>query len=221
MHFDKYPLQGSKYLDYLDLKKSVLLLEQSAHNLDKVLYVKSNMNKKRSYEQRWRYLKEKTFNLNPEWIQAFIDGEGTFQCRIADTISRNSTYVAVSPTLEIAQKSHDAFILQAIIKYMGIGYLKPKLDINSLEQSKESRSVTRAVFNGYQTIIDFVDKYPMLTRKHLDYLDWKEIISLKTKGLHKTVEGKENMLSLKLGMNRGRLLNSNSIKKTDKHEIIK
>jgi hypothetical protein len=29
----------------------------------------------------------------------------------------------------------------------------------------------------------------MLTRKHLDYLDWKLIVKLKSTGAHKTVEG--------------------------------
>ena len=92
-HFEKYPLEGSKHLDFLDLKKCVLLMEESPNNIGKVLFIKSNMNKGRSYEQRWSYLKDKKFKLNPEWVQAFIDGEGTFQCRIADTISRNSKYV--------------------------------------------------------------------------------------------------------------------------------
>lgn len=134
------------------------------------------MNKSRSYEERWNYLKNKEFNLAPEWIQAFIDGEGTFQCRIAETISRGNAYIAVNPTLEIAQKSHDVFVLNAIIKYLGIGYLKPKYDILSLKECKNSRIVSRAVFNQFDLIINFVDKYPMLTRKQLDYIDWKEII---------------------------------------------
>ena len=119
-HFSKYPLEGSKHLDFLDFKHCVLLMEESSNNIGKVLFIKSNMNKGRSYEQRWSYLKDKEFKLNSEWVQAFIDGEGTFQCRIADTISRNSKYVSVNPTLEIAQRSHDVFVLKAIIEYFGI-----------------------------------------------------------------------------------------------------
>ena len=179
------------------------------------------MNKSRSYEERWNYLKNKEFNLTPEWIQAFIDGEGTFQCRIAETLSRGNTYIAVNPTLEIAQKSHDVFVLNAIIKYLDIGYLKPKYDILSLKECKNSRVVSRAVFNQFDLIINFVDKYPMLTRKQLDYIDWKEIIGLKKQNAHYTEEGKETMLKLKLGMNRGRLLNSNSFSSSDKLQLIK
>lgn len=162
-HFEKYPLQGSKHLDFLDFKNCVLLMVESSSNVDKVLSIKDNMNKGRSYEERWSYLKNKEFDLKSEWIQAFIDGEGTFQCRIADQISRKSTYVSVNPTLEIAQNSHDVFVLNAIIKFFEIGYLKPKYNIFSLEDSKSSRSVSRAIFNQFEVIINFVDQYPMFT----------------------------------------------------------
>jgi hypothetical protein len=186
-----------------------------------VLSIKSKMNKSRFYEERWNYLKDKNFNITAEWIQAFIDGEGTFQCRIVETISRGNTYIAVNPTLELAQKSHDVFVLNAIIKFLGVGYLKPKYNILSLKESKNSRTVSRVILNQFGVIIDFVEKYPMLTRKHLDYKDWKEIIELKKQNAHYTVEGKESMLKLKLGMNRGRLLNSNSFSSSDKLQIIK
>ena len=79
-----------------------MLLGESVNNADKVLFIKRNMNRQRSYEQPLTYLKDKVFDLKSEWIQAFIDGEGTFQCRIAENINRNSTYLAVNPTLEIA-----------------------------------------------------------------------------------------------------------------------
>ena len=219
-HFEKYPLEGSKHLDYLDFKNCILLMEESSNNIGKVLSIKKNMNRERSYEQRWSYLRDKNFHLKSEWVQAFIDGEGTFQCRIADTISRNSKYVSVNPTLEIAQKSHDVFVLKAIIEYFGIGYLKPKYDIFSLKDSLKSRDVSRAIFNQHEVIIKFVDKYPMLTCKQLDYLDWKEIIMLKNEGTHRTEEGKQRMLEFKLGMNRGRLLNSNLFNNSDKLLIM-
>jgi hypothetical protein len=53
----------------------------------------------------------------------------------------------------------------------GHGYLKPKYDIDSLEAAKASRIVNRYVINQHSVITEFLDKYPMLTRKYLDYLD--------------------------------------------------
>jgi len=221
-HFDKYPLVGSKYLDFIDFKKIVLLLsEGNLDDLEEILLIKNKMNKKRSYEERWDYLNKLTFDLKSEWIQAFVDGEGTFQCRIADTINEGKNYVSINPTLQIARRSHDIEVLNAIKNFFGIGYLKPKYDIKSLDASKKSRSVNRLIINQSKIIIDFFDKNPLFTRKHLDFLDWKKIIELKSVGTHKTKEGVQNIINLKVGMNRGRLLNSNLLNSTSKLEIIR
>jgi LAGLIDADG endonuclease len=218
-HFDKYPLVGSKHLDFLDFKKIVLnYFEQRSKNMNNILNIKNNMNRKRLFDERWNYLNKQIFNLNPEWVQAFIDGEGTFQCRIANYTNKN--YMSVNPTLEIAQSSHDVQVLNAIKQFFGFGYIKPKYDINSLDLSKKSRSVNRLIINQFETIINFLDKYPMLTRKYLDYSDWKKIIELKSKNEHKNVDGLQNMINLKVGMNRNRLLNSNLLNSTDKLRVV-
>ncbi len=60
----------------------------------------------------------------------------------------------------------------------------------------------------------------MLTCKQLDSLDWKEIVGLKNQGSHKTEEGKQKMIELKQGMNRGRLLSSNLFSNLDKLSIM-
>ena len=216
-HFDKYPLVGSKYLDYLDFKECVLLMQNSnTANLELILSHKKCMNKARSFEERWSYLKNKEFNLNPEWIQGFIDGEGTFQ---ANVINKKSGGINVTFTLEIAQHSRDVFVLKAIIDYLGVGYLKPKYDIASLDETQNARSVSRAVFNQHREIIKFIDKYPLFTRKQLDYTDWKEMVSLKESNKHKTEEGQSRIIHLKLNMNRGRILNSNLFSTDDKVDI--
>lgn len=209
-HFDKYPLVGSKELDFLDFKKGISLLSDSSENFDKIYDIKSKMNKSRSYEERWNYLKDLKLNLQPEWVQAFIDGEGCFQCRIAHVTLNNRNYISVNPTLEIAQNSHEIKVLYAIKDFFKVGYLKPKYDINSLIESKESRSVNRLVINQYDVIINFFDKYPLFTLKRLDFSDWKHIISLKLNKAYESSEGYEEMLSIKKGMNTGRLLNSSS-----------
>jgi len=41
----------------------------------------------------------------------------------------------------------------------------------------------------------------MLTRKHLDYLDWKKIVELKLDGAHKTEEGLTLMKKIISNMN--------------------
>ena len=65
-HLDKYPLLTSKYLDYQDFKKAALLLKAKLHlskesdiankTIEEILSLKDNMNKLRSFEERWKYL---------------------------------------------------------------------------------------------------------------------------------------------------------------------
>jgi hypothetical protein len=217
-HFDNYPLVGSKHLDFLDFRKAVLFPpELRSEYLENILILKNKMNSSRPYEERWNYLNECTFNLEPAWIQAFVDGEGSFQCRIAEA----KNYVCVNPTLEISQSSHDIEVLNAIKDYFGVGYLKPKYDIKSLSESIKSRSVSRLIINQFTTVIEFFDKYPLFTRKHLDYLDWKRIIELKSQNVHKTAEGKQHMIDIKQAMNQGRILNTDLLDSSGKLNVIR
>lgn len=82
---------------------------------------------------------------------------------------------SVSLTLAGGKKLVKAIMILSFKKllliFFGHGYLKPKYDIDSLEAAKSSRIVNRYVVNQHSVITEFIDKYPMLTRKHLDYLD--------------------------------------------------
>jgi hypothetical protein len=86
-------------------------------------------------------------------------------------MNRGKFILSVACSLEIAQHSYDIKVLDAIRLYFGHGYLKPKYDITSLGQSKKVRSVSRFVTYNTEVVTQFIDKYPMYTRKHLDYLD--------------------------------------------------
>lgn len=55
----------------------------------------------------------------------------------------------------------------------------------------------------------------------MDYLDWKKVIQLKSNNAHLTAKGKQDMINLKLGMNRGRLLNSNLLGNCDKLKVVR
>lgn len=118
-------------------------------------------------------------NLHPNWLQGFIDGEGSFQFRLAEQISRNTKYIAANPTLEIAQSNHDVTILEAIKDYLDSGYVKPKFDTNSITETLNSRSVSRYVNNNEEQVIKLLDNYPLQTQKRLDYEDWKRLINIK------------------------------------------
>lgn len=120
-------------------------------------------------------------------------------------MSRGKPYIALTPTLEIAQSNHDVLILNAIVQFFGCGYLKPKYDIYDVDAVKSSRIVSRYVVNQHSVITAFFDKYPLYTRKYLDYLDWKKLITLKAERAQDTPLGLQKMKGIKSSMNSGRL----------------
>lgn len=209
-HFEEYPLQTSKALDYKDWSKAVDLLTNKWHYQTEgkqlLFDIKQSMNNARPKAERWNYLNDlrDIIKLHPNWVQGFIDGEGSFQFRLAEQISRNSKYIAANPTLEIAQSNHDVVILEAIKNFLESGYVKPKFDTTSISETLDSRSVSRYVTNNEGKVTAFLDSYPLKTLKQLDYLDWKKLIEMKKEGLHKTEDGRETMETIKSTMNRYR-----------------
>jgi len=182
--------------------------KEHENGLDKIKEINSKMNKTRSFEDKYDFCKtslglnnqnEVSYRLPEYWVQAFIDGEGLFYNYISEKKSRTTTYLDSS--LEIAQNSHDVAVLLAIKKFFDGGYLKPKYNVSDLSECKNSRSVNRFIFRDTDKIIKFLDKYPLFTRKLLDYEDWKKIVDLKNSGAHKTPEGLKLILEIKEKMN--------------------
>jgi hypothetical protein len=186
--------------------------------LKKIKKISNNMNTGRSFEDKYNYLKfflrldsngHVNYKLPEHWVQTFIDGEGMFYNYISplqgngkEVIKFNK--ITLNSSLEIAQRNHDVLILLAIKQFFNGGYLKPKYNINSISECEHSRSVNRFIFRDTKKIIEFVDKYPMLTRKQLDYIDWRTIVELKINGAHKTSEGLIRIKQIKAKMNSNR-----------------
>lgn len=219
-HFEKFPCLTSKALNYIDWKKVALLMNDSQHlnpqGLNQIKTILKNMNTNRTFEDKYNYCLtalglqpngDVNINLPFDWVQSFIDAEGTFYNYLASKKidSRGKPYQRCDSSLEICQNSHDVAILLAIKKHFGGGYIKPKYNFFDIYECKNSRSVNRFIFRNTDQIIKFVDNYPMLTRKQLDYLDWKKIVELKKSGAHKTVEGLELIKKILSNMNSTRL----------------
>ena len=120
------------------------------------------------------------------------------------TGQRETNKVILDSSLEIAQANHDVLILIAIKQFFNGGYIKPKYNVSSITDCQESRSVNRFILRDTKKIIEFVNKYPMLTRKHLDYLDWKTIVELKNNGEYKSPKSLAKILEIKGRMNTNR-----------------
>lgn len=209
-HFSKYPLITSKQLDYNDWLEAIKLLINKEHftpeGKDMLIDLKSKINNGRPKEERWEFLKNigNTNVLHPDWVRGFIDGEASFQFGLSERRSRGTSYIHANPTMEIAQSNHDVAILDMIKRFLDSGYIKPNFNTSSWLETLNSRSTSRFVTNEESKVIQFIDKYPLITTKYLDYLDWKKLIEMKEQGLHKTEQGRSSMSLIKSSMNSGR-----------------
>lgn len=183
--------------------------------LEKIREISSKMNTGRTFREKYNFLSHSlNLDLNgtiqyklPEyWVQTFIDGEGMFYNYLKTELpmQREKNKVILDSSMEIAQANHDVLILIAIKQFFNGGYIKPKYNVSSITECQESRSVNRFILRDTKKIIEFVNKYPMLTRKHLDYLDWKTIVELKNNGEYKSPEGLAKIQEIKGRMNTNR-----------------
>ena len=214
-HFEKYPLQGSKNLNFLTFKEIALMVENKEHLTEKgfntILEKYKTMNSNRSFSEKYEYLLNKNFSLNKDWLIGFIESEGTFYCYMSKIEEKNQAFLAsedniaipkVYNSLEIAQSTHEVPLLKAIINFVEKGYLKPKPKSESLEDMLSLRSVSRIVFNSPDFIISFLGENPLFSSKQKDYTIWRDYLTLSKNKTHHTKDGIKKMLELKTSMNK-------------------
>jgi hypothetical protein len=75
---------GQRSSQKVSVKEIALMLDNKSNGLDididRIEAIISNMNSRRSFLEKWTYLSKSLLTaLNPHWLQAFIDAEGSFQ----------------------------------------------------------------------------------------------------------------------------------------------
>lgn len=235
------PLNPSKNFDYQNFKKAFNLVKEIKNSTiseknaikDQVLYLKSIMNTKKTVtvasslldnmnqtHAASSFYKEKGTNIKitPYYLLGFIEGEGCF------TFSR----YAFSTFFQIEQTISEKPVIEAIAEYLksiipdNLVELKDsKKLINIVDRKARGRTVNEKpsvtlTFSNMkyltQVFIPFLDSLIFLSKKNLDYRDWKKIVSIKVSKKHLTPEGKELILHLGDKMNKNRLsTNLNSL----------
>nr|YP_010555482.1 LAGLIDADG endonuclease [Ramaria rubella]UYR22231.1 LAGLIDADG endonuclease [Ramaria rubella] len=221
-HFDKYPLLSSKQLNYLDFKKIIKLISDGDHlNSEGIIEIKkisSEMNINRSFLDKWSFFSKQdsdknillTEALKPEWVQSFTDSEGNFNYYYRE-------FKSGSISFSISQNLHDYPLLIALKKFFGAGKIYPLSLDGRLESAKtylnKSKNLGLSSVIRYEIsskilhkeiIIPFFKKYPLYTTKNLDFEDWIILINMSDAKEYKTMSGKEKMIAISKGMNRGR-----------------
>lgn len=136
-------------------------------------------------------------SIDPQWLRGFVDGEGTFYIGLRPNTSNRGYRVELS--FIIKQATVSASCLFAIREFFGKGNVRFD-DANKNYLRFEIKSHEAII----QQIIPFFEKYPLLTSKQLNYLDFKKVAELIQEGRHLTEEGILEIKKIKAGMNTGR-----------------
>jgi hypothetical protein len=124
--------------------------------------------------------------LDPNWVTGFTDAEGCFSVIIE--ISKDlKKKVRVSFEINLHEKDKD--ILYKIQSFFGVGAVYIRED--------RRLSVYRVTNVNYikDVIIPHFTKYPLISKKRLDFLLWSEVIKLILNKDHLTPEGFLKVLS--------------------------
>nr|YP_010714075.1 LAGLIDADG homing endonuclease [Fuscoporia gilva]WDD39638.1 LAGLIDADG homing endonuclease [Fuscoporia gilva] len=212
--FEKFNLNTSKYLDYLDFKEAYFLYFDRAPNLnpdsikDRILGLKNNMNTNRILYDRPENSK---IVITKSWLLGFIEGDGSFFLRrdnLTPIFSLENTAVQLPVMLKIkefleASLGFDKFSLYKVQNTQIIVIASRKArTINS----KSTVSITIQhinVLNNY--LIPFFENEEFLTKKGKDFYDFKIICKVIYEGSYRIEKIRALILKLSNTMNNFRL----------------
>ena len=134
--------------------------------------------------------------LSAEWIVGFVDGEGCFFVGINPHKEMTSGY-QVLPEFTVVQHVRDVQLLHALKSFFGCGVVRTNhgdrmaYRVRSLEHLRE-------------VIIPFFEKHELRSKKHLDYLKFRDVIRMMERGDHLKAEGITSIRRIASQMNTGR-----------------
>jgi hypothetical protein len=140
------------------------------------------------------------------WLAGFIDADGSFSIQHTK-IENGALKNKISCRLRIEQRMLDPItnvsynaILLDISKFLGCSLLTRKQSATG----REYYTLTASSKKSLSTIITYLNAFPLLSSKVLDYKDWALAAKLIIKDLHLSVESKISIDLLKKSMNRNR-----------------
>jgi hypothetical protein len=206
--FSKAPLNSNKQLNFIAFKEAFELYLDDTNRKNTNLYIermevlKSTMNKART-EWEWP-VSPREFHITPNWFLGFVEGDASFSVRRLKSSSGKYSFV-----FSISQSGNDLALLVALQDYLE-GLTKTESLLLKLESSvitkqefknnskfaslnsytnknTSNTAYNLAIQNAYfikNILIPYFDRLVFRSKKGLDYIDWKNIFSLKEKGFH-------------------------------------
>ena len=211
--FDKYNLNTTKHLDFLDFKEAFNLYWNREENSDvcvkkeKILNLKNKMNTNRvDFDRSDNF----PIIITKYWLLGFIEGDGSFFIRrdtLTPTLSIEVSGVQFSVLVEIKK------FLESSLEFDKYSLFKLKnssiISVNMNKSRNNSKSTTSIIINNISILnnylIPFFNKTNFLTKKGKDFKDFKLITKIIYIGGHRKEDIRSLILKLSNTMNNFRL----------------
>ena len=210
--FTKYPLNSTKFLNFLDFKKAFELYKSSRFKNEKVIQdindIKKGINTKRVDFKLPLEFKPK---ITKYWLLGFVEGEGSFfvkkdQYRLTFTLSQSSIDLALMESIRD--------FLYNLPEFDSKNMEKSSLRISTAKDTAKNKPITQLVITKTDiiksVIIPFFSSITWRSKKELDFQDWVAIFKLKERGHHHQEEGVKVINLILNQMNNNRLSTSHN-----------
>jgi len=221
-HFDKYPLQSAKLIDFQLWKECVILIKNKEHltesGLDKILSLKSALNLGLSANLSAAFpnviaiarplYTGPSAPLNPHWVSGFVEGDGSFTTSLEPTTS----YVKVR--LIVGLNHRENLLIQKLLEFFCLLFssLTPPLKgargekgVGRIHLSPKQEMVYYTVSrikDWTSLIVPHFDSYELTGNKANNYLIWREILLKVNSKAHLTSEGSNQIQELRSKLNK-------------------
>lgn len=202
-HFEKYPLQSAKSVDFLIFKQCVNLIANKEHlnktGLEQIIANKAGLNLglpdklKIAFPHvklltRPEYIPSEDI-LDPLWISGFVNAEGSFLVSFYQTGQINAVF-------SIGLNERDLPLLKKIQSFFEIG------NINKVPSNNAVHYRVSAISELNTIIISHFERYPLSGVKLNNFLIWHKIVILIYNKLHLTEEGLVQLKFLRSTLNK-------------------
>ena len=149
-----------------------------------------------------RPVNKESLDSNP-WLSGFIEADASFQVRTTlSSFRRSSKYPKLESKLEISQRrvDHKGYDNLNFLNYIA-EFLETEVKKIRSDKPKPEYRVRTTNLKGNLKVKDYLLQFPLFGTKHLDSLDWMEVVDMFDRKEHKTDKGKEKIVKIKSGMN--------------------
>ena len=136
--------------------------------------------------------------VNPGVWSGLIDGQGSFSIILDKNKTRKSGW-GVQLKFQIGLHTKDLNLLYKLQQYLG------GVDIGSIHLTRNREMVNYSIDSnkGLSKLIIHLEKYPLLTKKNVDFMLFKQAVKLVNNKAHLTLQGLNEIVNIKASMNLG------------------